>query len=70
LPCAILAAALAEAGRKPDAEAALKRYLSLNGGRNGTIAQWVTQLPSDNPDFLKAAGRIVDGLREAGMPER
>jgi tetratricopeptide (TPR) repeat protein len=70
LPFALLAAGLAEAGRKPEAESALKRYLALDGGRNGTIAQWVAQLPSDNPDFRQAAGRIVDGLREAGMPER
>jgi adenylate cyclase len=70
LPFALLAAALAEAGRKPDAEVALKRYLSLNGGRNGTIALWVAQLPSDNPDFRQAVGRVIDGLRKAGMPER
>jgi len=70
MPHALLTAALAEEGRKPEAEAALKRYLSLTGGRNGTIARWVAQLPSDNPDFRSAVSRIIDGLRKAGMPEQ
>jgi adenylate cyclase len=69
LPQALLAAALATAGRETEARETLKRYLSLSGTRAKTIAQWKGQLPSDDPVFLAYAARLAEGLRLAGLPE-
>jgi adenylate cyclase len=69
LPQAMLAAALAATGHEAEAHETLRRYLSLSGVKARTIAQWKAQMPSDNPVFLAHAGRLLEGLRKAGMPE-
>jgi TolB-like protein/class 3 adenylate cyclase/Flp pilus assembly protein TadD len=70
LPQAFLTAALAEAGRSDEAREALARYLALGSPAPRTIAQWLAQVPSNNPSFRQQAERIIDGLRKAGMPEQ
>ncbi|HZB89931.1 MAG TPA: tetratricopeptide repeat protein, partial [Stellaceae bacterium] len=70
IPHALLAAALAQMGREVEAGTALKRYLVLTGGKNGTITEWEAQIPSDDPAFRAQADRVTDGLRKAGMPDR
>jgi adenylate cyclase len=69
LPQAMLAAALAATGREREAHETLQRYFSLSGTTARTIAQWQTQMPSNNPAFLAYAQRLTEGLRKAGMPE-
>jgi adenylate cyclase len=69
LPQAMLAAALAVTGHETEAHEMLRRYLSLSGTTATTIAQWKTQMPSDNPAFSAYAERLSEGLRKAGMPE-
>jgi adenylate cyclase len=69
LPEALLAAALSLTGQDNEAREVLKRYLSLRGTTAKTIAQWKGQLPSNNALFLAYAARLVEGLRNAGLPE-
>ena len=69
LPQALLAAALSLTGQDNEARGVLKRYLSLGGTAAKTIGQWKGQLPSNNPLFLAYAARLVEGLRNAGLPE-
>jgi len=69
LPQALLAAALSLTGHDEEARDVLKRYLSLSATTARTVAQWKGQLPSKNPIFLAYAARLVEGLRNAGLPE-
>ncbi|HUH85298.1 MAG TPA: adenylate/guanylate cyclase domain-containing protein [Stellaceae bacterium] len=70
IPRALLAAALAEAGREDEAREELARYVALGGPTPRTIAQFRVQLPSDNATFRAQVERITEGLRKAGMPEQ
>jgi len=69
LPQALLAAALSLTGHDEEAREVLNRYLSLGATTAKTVAQWKGQLPSNNPLFLAYAARLVEGLRNAGLPE-
>ncbi len=69
LPQALLASALALTGHDDEARGVLKRYLSLSATTARTVAQWKGQLPSNNPLFLAYAARLMEGLRNAGLPE-
>ena len=69
LPQALLAAALSLTGHDAEAHDALKRYLSLSATTAKTIAQWRGQQPSNNPVFSAYAARLIEGLRNAGLPE-
>jgi len=69
LPQALLAAALSLTGHDEEAREVLKRYLSLSATTAKTVAQWKGQLPSNNPLFVAYAERLVEGLRNAGLPE-
>jgi hypothetical protein len=65
-----LAAALALLGRLDEAHAAAEAGLGLNPTQSISRirAGWTAR--SDNPTFLAGAGRILEGLRKAGLPER
>jgi adenylate cyclase len=69
LPQALLAAELSLTGHDDEARGVLKRYLSLGATTARTVAQWKGQLPSNNPLFAAYGARLVDGLRNAGLPE-
>jgi len=63
-----MAAALANLGRLEEAQA------EVNAGRalapNYSIARFLSMAESDNPTYLKQRERILEGLREAGVPEK
>jgi adenylate cyclase len=69
LPQALLAAELSLTGHDVEARDVLKRYLSLSATTAKTIAQWRGQLPSNDPVFLAYAAGLIEGLRNAGLPE-
>jgi Flp pilus assembly protein TadD len=62
-----LAAALAQLGRQPEAEAAARAGLALDP--SFTLARFQAGAASDNPIYLKQRARVGDGLRRAGVPE-
>jgi adenylate cyclase len=59
-----LAASYAQLGRLPEAQAAVKRVLTLDP--NATVAKWAAQEPYKNPADLE---HYKEGLRKAGLPE-
>jgi TolB-like protein/Flp pilus assembly protein TadD len=65
-----LAAELALNGQEPEAHEVLQRYLSLKPPIR-TIAQTraLARTLTDNPAVLANSDRLVEGLRNAGMPE-
>jgi tetratricopeptide (TPR) repeat protein len=63
----ILAAALARLGRIADAREAVRAGLALNPAF--TIRRYRASPSSDNPRYLSGLARILDALREAGVPE-
>jgi len=70
LPQAMRASLLALTGQTAEAQATLQRYLALSASTAKTIDQWKEQMPSASPVFLAYAGRLADGLRKAGLPEK
>ncbi|SLN75259.1 adenylate/guanylate cyclase domain-containing protein [Oceanibacterium hippocampi] len=60
----VLAAALAQVGRLPDARAALAKFLEVAPG--ATAAGLREALPIRSPDSLE---KVIDSLREAGLPD-
>jgi hypothetical protein len=63
-----LASGYAWTGRTVEAQDAVTELLKLMPGY--TVQKWATAGFSDNPQFLIEYGRIVEGLRKAGLPER
>jgi Tfp pilus assembly protein PilF len=65
-----LTAALAIAGRKAEADQALRRYLSLPRRRAETLADVARNYPivSESPRWRASRERLLEGLRIAGMP--
>jgi TolB-like protein/class 3 adenylate cyclase len=61
------AAALANLGRFDEARAEVKAGLAL--APRYTIAHYRDGLQSDNPTYLAQRERILEGLRQAGIPE-
>jgi hypothetical protein len=72
LPCG---KALALTGRQAEAHEALQRYLALPATMPKTIAavranyEALFANPNTDPRVLDLLGRILEGLRKAGMPE-
>ena len=62
-----LAAALALLGELDEARSALKAGLALNPSL--TLRRLRLNVPSDNPTFLAARERILEGLRLVSVPE-
>ena len=63
-----MAAALALLGRLDEARAEVKLGHTLAPGYS--IARFVSMAESDNPTYLKQRERILEGLRQAGVPEK
>jgi TolB-like protein len=63
----LLAAALVRLGRIAEARETVRAGLSLNPAF--TIARYRASPSSDNPRYLAGVARILDALREAGVPE-
>ena len=63
-----MAAALALLGRLDEARAEVKAGRALAPGY--TIARFLSMAESDNPTYLKQRERILEGLRQAGVPEK
>jgi TolB-like protein/class 3 adenylate cyclase len=63
-----LAGALARLDRLEEAQAAVKAGLTLNP--HFTIAGFRVAAWSDNPAYLFQRERLINGLREAGVPEK
>ena len=65
-----LAAALALLGRLDEARSAVKAGLALNPtlAISRVRAAWTAR--SDDPTFVAGAGRILEGMRKAGVPEQ
>ncbi|MHB2208094.1 adenylate/guanylate cyclase domain-containing protein [Methylobacterium sp. CM6257] len=63
-----LASGYAWTGQTAEAQDAVTELLKLMPGY--TVQKWATAGFSDNPQFLIEYGRIVEGLRKAGLPER
>jgi adenylate cyclase len=59
-----LAASYAQLGRLSEAQATVKRVLTLDP--NATVTKWAAQQPYKNPADLE---HYKDGLRKAGMPK-
>src|SRR6185437_7039994 len=68
-PYAFLAGALALSGRLNDARTAMARYLSFPATQARTIAAWRSNALSRLPAYLRYRERIMEGLRQAGLPE-
>jgi len=62
-----MAAALAHLGRLDEARAEVKAGHALAPGYS--IARFLSMAESDNPTYLKQRDRILEGLRQAGVPE-
>jgi tetratricopeptide (TPR) repeat protein len=64
-----LAAALAQLGRLDEARSAAKAGLALNSAYTVSRrrASWTAQ--SDDPTYLAQLAPILEGMREAGIPE-
>ena len=62
-----IAASYAWLGRQVEAQNAVAELLKLMPGF--TVQKWANIGWSDNPTFLVEYGRIVEGLRKAGLPE-
>jgi TolB-like protein/class 3 adenylate cyclase len=62
-----MAAALAHLGRLDEARAEVKAGLAL--APNYSVARFRNAAESDNPTYLAARERVIDGLRQAGVPE-
>jgi TolB-like protein/class 3 adenylate cyclase/Flp pilus assembly protein TadD len=62
-----MSAALANLGRLDEAQAEVKAGLAL--APHYSIVRFLTMAESDNPIYLKQRGRILEGLRKAGVPE-
>lgn len=62
-----LAASNAWLGRRDEARSAIEALLKLKPGY--TVGHWQREGWSDNPTFLREYERIVEGLRQAGLPE-
>ncbi|HEY1887381.1 MAG TPA: tetratricopeptide repeat protein [Roseiarcus sp.] len=63
-----MAAALALLGRLDEARAEVKAGHAL--APNYSIARFLSMAESDNPTYLKQRERILEGLRQAGVPEK
>ena len=63
-----MAAALALLGRLDEARAEVKAGLEV--APNYSIARFFSMAESDNPTYLKQRERILEGLRQAGVPEK
>jgi TolB-like protein/class 3 adenylate cyclase/Tfp pilus assembly protein PilF len=63
-----MAAALALLGRLDEARAEVKAGHALAPGY--TIARFLSMAESDNPTYLKQRERVLEGLRQAGVPEK
>ena len=63
-----LAAALARLGRLSEARSEAQAGLAMN--LTFTIARLRASAPSDSPVRMAGGGRLVDGLRKAGVPEQ
>ena len=63
-----MAAALANLGRRAEAQAAVEAGLALDP--NFTVSRWRDTAPSDNPIFLAQHARVSEGFRKAGVPEQ
>jgi TolB-like protein/class 3 adenylate cyclase/Flp pilus assembly protein TadD len=63
-----MAAALAHLGRLDEARAEVQAGLAL--APNYSIARFLSMAESDNPTYLKQRGRILEGLRKAGVAEK
>ena len=66
--------ALALAGHEAEAHDALQNYLASVPSGPKTIAAWKATIAQccsvyREPHFLDILDRVIDGLREAGMPE-
>jgi hypothetical protein len=61
------AATLVELGRLDEAKSEVKAALALNP--NFTLRRYRDAAQSDNPVFLKGRERIIEDMREAGVPE-
>jgi adenylate cyclase len=66
---AVRASLLALTDHPEEAKATLERYLSLKATTAKTIEQWRSQILSASPGYVAFARRLVDGLRQAGMPD-
>jgi class 3 adenylate cyclase/TolB-like protein/Flp pilus assembly protein TadD len=62
-----MGAALAHLGRRDEAQTEVKAGLAL--APNYSIARFLSMAESDNPTYLKQRERILEGLRQAGVPE-
>jgi tetratricopeptide (TPR) repeat protein len=62
-----MAAALALLGRLDEARAEVKAGQAV--APNYSIARFLSMAESDNPTYLKQRERILEGLRQAGVPE-
>jgi tetratricopeptide (TPR) repeat protein len=67
IPYLDLAAAYAWLGREAEAKAAVANLLKLMPGY--TVQQWANSKWSDDPQFLREDGQLIEGLRKAGLPE-
>ena len=63
-----MAAGLAHLGRLDEAQAEVKAGLAL--APNYSIARFLSMAESDNPTYLTQRERILEGLRQAGVPEK
>jgi TolB-like protein/class 3 adenylate cyclase/Tfp pilus assembly protein PilF len=63
----VLAAVLARLGRLADARSEVQACLTI--APTMTIARVRATSPSDHPNVLAGLERIIDGLRQAGLPE-
>ena len=68
-PNFFLAAALAQLGRLDEARSAAKAGLALNPTYTISRARALWTAMGDDPTYLVGAGRILEGLRKAGVPE-
>jgi tetratricopeptide (TPR) repeat protein len=63
----LLAAAFTHLGRLEDAREAARAGLELNP--SFTISRYRSSPLSDNPVYLAARERVIEGMRLAGVPE-
>ncbi len=67
IPYLDLAAAYGWLGHEAEARAAVASLHKLMPGY--TVQQWVNSKWSDDPQFLREDGQLIEGLRKAGLPE-
>jgi hypothetical protein len=65
-----LAAALAQLGRLGEAHSTVKAGLKLNPAFTLSRARANWTAMSDDPTYLAQIERVLEGLREAGVPEQ